>query len=134
MSFLTVGGFQYRDFCETRVVAIVLFVLGAVHPGIVGRDHHEAALDADVGCGHQGIGGHVQSHVLHGHQCAATGEGSSYAHLQGYLLVHRPLYAGIRVVGPGQSFEYLGARRAGIAGGQMHAGGVCAQRDGLVAR
>ncbi len=73
LGLAAVGGLDERDLGELGVVAVVLLVLGAVHAGVVGGDQDQPALDAGVGGGEEGIGGHVDAHVLHAHQGAGTG-------------------------------------------------------------
>ena len=70
IGLLAVRRIEARDAPEGRVVAAVLLVLGAVAAGIVGGEQHQARVDAGVGGAHEGVGGHVDAHVLHGDEAA----------------------------------------------------------------
>ena len=65
LRFLTVGRLQQGDRSKACIDAVVLFVLRAVHTWIVRADDDQSRPHAGVGHAHQGVGGHVDSHVLH---------------------------------------------------------------------
>ena len=99
-------------------------------PGIVGRNHHQRAVQPRIRHGKQRIGGHIQAHVLHGHQGARAGKGHADAHLQRHFLVGRPLRP------PAQSFEgfeNLRRGRAGISRAELHAAFKGGHGNGFVA-
>ena len=109
-----VGGLQHGDFRRLGVVAGVLLVLGGVHPRVVGHHDDHARVHASVGHGEQGVGGHVQAHVLHAAEGALSRQGGAEGGLHGHLLVGGPL--AVDVVKLGGLLGDLGAGGAGVAG------------------
>ena len=91
VGLLAVGRLEHRDLGELGVVAVVLLVLRGVHAGVVGADDDQAGVDAGERERHEGVGGHVETHVLHGHDGAHAGERSAHGGLEGDLLVDAPL-------------------------------------------
>ena len=130
-AFLAVRRLQHGDLGHTRVVAAVLLVLGGVHARVVRDGQHQPGVHPDIGQGHPGVGGHVQPHVFHGHQRPRAAQARPDPHLQGHLLVGRPLAIDIGVCG--QFLQYLRGRRPGIGGSDAHARAPRAQGDRLVA-
>ena len=132
VGLLGVRRVQARHAGKRGVVPRVLLVLGAVHGGVVGDEKHEACVDARVGDAHEGVCRNVQANVLHGDQRAHTAHGRANAHLEGDLLVGRPLAVDVTVLH--EVLEGLGGGGAGVA--RSHAR-TCRPRplgDGLVAR
>ena len=129
---LGVGGLQHRNVRELAEEARVLLVLRAVDARIVADHQHQAPVDADVGHRHQRVGRDVQAHVLHGRECAHSGEGGPDGHVAGHLLVGRPLRVQVfgRVLG--QALQDLGARRSRVGRRHPHARLPGAPRDRLV--
>ena len=88
VGFLLVGRLQAGNLGKAGVVARILFILGGVHRGVVGNQVDQTA----VGAGHrrvgEGVGGHVQTYVLHAHQ----GPSASVGYPDGFF--HRGLFVG----------------------------------------
>ncbi len=127
--------FQHGQRRQLGVIAVVLLVLAGEERRVVGADDDHAALDPDVGQGHEGVGGHVQAHVLHGGEHPpAAGRGAG-RHLQGYLLVDRVFEGQVRLPGdfvaPVADFR---GRGAGVGGDQGHPRLQGAPDDGLIAQ
>ena len=126
---------QHGEAGHFGVIAIVLFVLAGKEGRIVGADDDHAALDPHVSQGHEGVGGHVEAHVLHGGEHSpAAGRGPG-GHLQGHLLIDRIFEAQVGLardlVAPVADFR---GRGAGIGGDQGHPGLQGAADDGLIAQ
>ena len=103
-----------------------------MHAGIVRRHHHEALVDAIVGGGEHRIGGHIQSHMLHGTQAADAGNGRAVRHLRRHLLVGRPFTVeGIPILG--QVFKNLRTGCSGICGTDLYARLIRTAGNGFVA-
>ena len=87
---LLIRRFEGRHEGEFPVETRILLVLRRVHRGVVGRHDYQSA----VGPGHrrvdEGVGRHVQPHVLHADQRALAGERHAERLLHGRLLVRRP--------------------------------------------
>ena len=122
---------DHRQLRELGVVAVVLLVLRAVHRRVVGGHDHEAAGHVDHRRREERVGGDVETHVLHRGERAGAGQRGAGRGLDGHLLVGRPL--GVDVVVLGQRLHDLGARRAGIGGGEADARLPGAASDRLVA-
>ncbi len=80
-------------------MAVILLVLGAVHPRIIGAHKQQAAADAGVGKCHQRICGYIDSHMLHRHQHPRSRQRGTDTHLQGHLFVGCPVGAQPRKAG-----------------------------------
>jgi hypothetical protein len=137
VGFLLVGGFQTGNHGEVGEIAAVLFVLTGVHSRIVGYGQNQAAFDIQE-CGvHKGIGGYVESDMLHRHQRAAAAEGSAQRFFESCLFIGAPTGLGSAVfIGrrrDEQIFHDFGRRGAGIAVCGADAGMQGAEGDGLVA-
>ncbi len=91
LGLLAVARFQAGHAGKPAVVSIVLFVLRAVHVGIVGADEDQPCLQS----GHRGVkecvGSHVEADVLHHRHRPAAGVCRANGHVQGDLFVGRPL-------------------------------------------
>ncbi len=74
VGFLVVGRLEAEDVGELGVEAAVLLVLRAVHAGIVGADHDEAAVGPGDGGVHERVGGDVEADVLERDQGPLAGE------------------------------------------------------------
>ena len=82
---------------------VVLLGVGAVHPGVVGHEDHQAAAHSHVGVGLQWFGGHVEPNPLHGGDRAQARHGTGDGGLGGHLLVHRPF--GMVMEGTSASYQ-----------------------------
>ena len=131
VALLRVRGVEAGDAAKGGVEARVLLVLGRVAGRVVRGQEHEAGVHAGGRGGHEGVGGHVDAHVLHRDERAHAGNGGAQGHLEGDLLVGGPL--AVDVVLAHEGLEGLGGRRAGIAHAHGHAGLPGALGDGLVA-
>ena len=98
---------------------VVLLVLGAVHARVVGGDDDATSVDASVGEGEQGVGGHVEAHVLHDGNGPTSCVGGAKGHLQGHLLVRAPLGIDLWVLH--NVLEDLSGGRARVAGSHLDA-------------
>ena len=114
---LAVRRLEHRHFGEAGVVAVVLLVLAGELLGVVGGDEDQPAAHPGVGEGEQRVGGDVDADVLHGDQHPGAGPRCAGADLEGDFLVHRPLAA--RAGQRREHLEDLGARRAGVPGGEI---------------
>ncbi len=132
VGLLRVGRVEARDAREGRVVARVLLVLRAVAGRVVGGQQHEAGVHARVGHAHERVGRDVDAHVLHRGERAHAAHGGADGHLEGDLLVGRPL--AVDAVLLHQVLERLGRGGAGVSRAHGDAGLPRALRDGLVAR
>ena len=122
---------QHGDLAETGPVPAVLLVLRAVLAGVVGHDNHKAALHPGVGDGHQGVGSHVQTHMLHAGNGPSSGQRRAVGHFQRHLLVGRPLCVHL---GVGRQLRHdLAARRARIGAADNHTGLPGAPGNRLIA-
>ena len=131
-TFLAVGGLHHGDLGGPGVVAGILLVLGGVHAGVVGHGQHHASVHADVAHGEQGVGGHVEAHVLHGAERACPADGGAAGGLGGHLLIGGPLAVDFRVFDGG--LGDFGAGGAGVGGHHPHTGLIEAAGNGLVAQ
>ena len=131
LTFLGVGGLQHHQFGRLGVVAGILFVLGRVHSRVVRHQNHHAGVDAGVGGGEQGVGGHIEAHVLHAGEGPRPGDGGAQSCLHPYLFIGGPFTVDLRI-GSGRLGDF-GAGSAGIAGHHTASGFVQAPGNGLVA-
>ena len=130
-AFFGIRRFQHRDLGKTADPTVVLFILGAVHPGIVGGDQHETAFDAGKGHGHQGIHGDVDTDMLHAGHGPAAGDGGADGDFHGDFFVGRPF--GIHFIIFRGVFGNLRRGRTGIGRDDIDTGFPCAQSDGFIA-
>ena len=128
------GGFEHRQPGELGVIAVVLFVLARKHGGVVGGQDHHAALDADIGERHEGIGRHVEAHVLHhGHAAHPAGRGRG-GHFHRDFFVGAVLEVEVALLGDLKEVErQLRGGRAGVGAGEGDARLDGAAGNGLVA-
>ena len=87
VSLLLRGGLEGGYHGELAVEARILLVLRRVHRGVVGHQHHHAAVDARHAAVDEGVGTDVQSHVLHAHQGSFAHVRHAESGLHGSLLV-----------------------------------------------
>ncbi len=125
-----IGRLQHGNLRREGVIPVVLLVLGAVHFGVIGRNDDEAAPNARVGRREEGVGRHVQPHVLHGRKGPRPREGCAEAHLHRHLLVGGPL--GVHSLVAREDFQDLCGRGPRIGRRNPHPGFECAQGDRLV--
>ena len=86
-----VGGLQHGHLGGDGVVPGVLLVLGGVHPRVVGHTDDHPGVHPGIGHGVQGVGGHVQAHVLHGAEGPLSRQAGPEGGLHSHLLVGGPL-------------------------------------------
>ena len=127
-----VGGLQHGQLGSHGIVPGVLLVLGGVHAGVVGHGDDHARIHTGVCHGEQGVGGHVQAHVLHGAEGALARQTCAEGGLHGYLFIGSPL--GVDLIKFGHLLGDLGAGGAGVAGHHAAAGLVQATGNGGVAQ
>ena len=114
-------------------MAVVLLVLAGMAAGVVGGEHHQAAGQADVHRGEQGVGGHVEPHMLHGNQAHGPAQSPAGGHFHGHLLVDG-VFQPVAAL-PAQAEEgisHFRGRRARITGNHMHARFQSAAHDGFI--
>ncbi len=73
-----------------RIVAVVLFVLGAVQRRVVGGDDDQGAVGPRIAGCKQGIGRDIDADMLHDHHRPGAGQSSADSDLHGDLFVGRP--------------------------------------------
>ena len=130
-----VGGLQHGHLGGDGVVAGILLVLRGVHTGIVGHAQYKTAVDAGVGHGVKGVGGHVQTNVLHGASRARACERCTEGDLKGDLLVGCPFAPQVGAIAAifGGKFGDFGGGRSGVAGNEAATCLVQTAGNGLVA-
>ena len=135
LGFLSRNGLKTGQRGETGVMAVVLLVLAGMAAGVVGREHHQTAGQADIGRGKQGIGGHVEAHMLHGHQAHGAAQGTAGGHFHGDLLVNgvfQPVAA--LTAQAEEGVGHFRGRRARITGNHVHARFQSAAHDSFIAQ
>ena len=132
LALLRIAGLHHGHLGETGIVTVVLLVLGGVAAGVIGSDDDIAAAHAHVGCGEQGVGGHIEAHHLHGGQGAGAGHGGTVSHFGTHLLIGSPLAVDILAV-LGQVFQDFGAGRTGVGRADLDTGFIDAACGSLVA-
>ena len=132
IGLLGVGGLQDGEVGEAAPVAGILLVLGGGQAHVVRHGHHQTPTNPNEGLGHEGVRGHVQAHVFHGAEGAATRQGGADGHFQGHLLVYRPLR--VEVFIGGGVFEDFRRGRAGVGRCDPAASFPGTAGDGLVTR
>ena len=95
-------------------MAGVLLVLRGVHARVVGHHDDHARVHPGVGDGEQGVGGHIEAHMLHAAEGAAARQGGAEGSLHGHLFVGGPL--AVDVVKFGGFLGDLCAGSTGITG------------------
>ncbi len=90
LAFLGIRGLQHGHLGELSVIAVVLLVLRGMHLRIIGGHQDQPPFDAGIGKGEQGIGRHVDPHMLHGDKGARTGKRGAHGHLESDFLIGRP--------------------------------------------
>ncbi len=133
VSLLRGGGVEAGDFGERREGPGVLLRLGGDGARVIGDEDDHAALHAHIFEAHEGVGGHVQADLLHGHQRAGTGVGGTGRELHGRFLVDGPFDVGVFSFPFGDRLENFGGRRARVTADDVDACRQRAERDGFVA-
>ena len=129
--FGRIGGIEHGNMRGAGIKARILLILRGVHARVIGRENHETAVDARVGSGEQGVGGHVDAHVLHAREHAAASGACAQANFHGDFLIRAPfgIYAGLLR----ERFHGFGRRRAGVCHANSGASLPRAARNRLVA-
>ncbi len=130
------GRIQDRDFAEHGEKPAVLFGLGAVRSGVIGDDDQKAAFNSEIGGAQKGIGGDIQSHLLHGDSGALAGIAVPQGDFVGHLFVEGPFGVELDAGFPGKSHhgtKNFGGGGAGVGSGQGAAGLDEAPGNGFVA-
>jgi hypothetical protein len=89
--------------------------------GVVGGDDQESAFHPGVGRAHQGVAGHVQSHLLHAGRRPTPGITDREGGFEGHFLIDGPFPHGRALGGLGHLDEGgkdLGGRRPRVGGGE----------------
>ncbi len=129
---LAVGRFEHGQLGGPCIVAVVLFILGGMHAGIVSGDNDKTLADTVVGRRKDGVGRHVQADMLHGSDRAHAGDGGSVGNLCGHLFIGCPFMVDVFVLG--QVFENFCTGSSGIGTSHLHAGFEQTARNRLVPR
>ena len=87
LGFLRGGRLKTGQQGKARIGAVVLLVLARVTAWVVSRQQDHAAGQARVNGGEQRVGGHVDAHVLHGHEAHGAAKGGTGGHFHSHLLV-----------------------------------------------
>ena len=132
MAFLAVGRLQHGDVRRAGDHAAVLFILAGMHIGIVRRHDHQPRVHARIGSGIQGIGRHIDAHMLHAAHGARARHGRAEGRFHSHLFVGGPFAVDFGI--SSAELRNLRAWRARIAGYHPHAGLIRAARNGLVAQ
>ena len=127
------GGVEAGDLGEGREGPGVLLGLRGDGARVVRDEDHHATLDAHVFEAHEGVGGHVQADLLHGHQRAGTGVGSTGGEFHGRFFVDGPLDVGVFSFPFGDRLQHFGGRGARVTADDVDACRQRAERDGFVA-
>ena len=133
LALLAVCRLHHGNAGSAGIVAVILLILRRVHAGVVGCDDHIGSTGSHVGGGKQGIGRHVQSHVLHSAQGAHTGYCGTIGHLRGHLFIGCPLAVDILFI-LRRIFQDFGTGGAGIGRAKLNASLIDAPRNGLITR
>lgn len=99
MAFLAVGRLQHGDVRRAGDHAAVLFILAGMHIGIVRRHDHHPRVHARIGRGIQGIGRHIDAHMLHAAHGARARHGRAEGRFHSHLFVGGPFAVDLRVLG-----------------------------------
>ena len=126
------GRIKARHLAELGKRARVLLGLRRDGAGVVCDHDDHAALDADVLQAHEGVGGHVQAHALHGNERASARVRRAGRDLERGLLVNGPLHVHVAGVPLCDGLDDLRRGCAGIPRHHVHAGGERAERHRLV--
>jgi len=134
VGLLLVGRLETGNVCEVGEPATVLFVLRAVHPGVVGHGQHESTAGRDDSGVDERVCGDVQPDVFHRDQHALAGHRDTERFFVGGLLVGTPRgqRAAFALGMLQQVLQDLGRGGAGIGVSRRDSGVHRAQRDGLV--
>ncbi len=107
-----------------------MFVLTGCEAWIIGTRHNECSAHSTVGCGEQGVGCHIEAHMLHGDQCAASGKCDSKGDFRGDFFVWRP-FSGDAV--RTECREDFGGGRSGVSRAACDVVMSGCESDGFVA-
>ena len=132
LAFLTVSGFQHRNFSVTCVVAVILFVLRRMLTGFVRRNDNETCVGSAVSDGKEGVCGDVETDVLHACKSSAAGNSCSECRFESDLFVRRPL--SVYVLIRSEIFQNLCAGCSGVSRGKSDASLPHAAGNRFVAR
>ena len=91
VGFLLIARLEHGHHGEISIKSRILLVLRGMHRGVVGRYDQQTSVGARHGRIHEGIGRHVQAHVLHRRDGALAAIRHTQRCLQRGLLVARPV-------------------------------------------
>ncbi len=133
LRLLEVRRFEQRDLHQPREMAGFALVDAGERPGIVAGDEDHPAPRSRPGQVEEKIGGDVDAVLLHDAERPESREGCRGSNLHGHLFVGGPLHVELsRFREPGECFDDLRRRGAGITGGDPHPGLQGAAGDRLV--
>ncbi len=98
VGLLAVSRVEARDATKGGIVTAVLLVLRAVAGRIVCGEQHQTRVDARVGCAHERVSSHIDTHVLHGDEATDATHGGTEAYLKRDLLVGSPFRIDVRLL------------------------------------
>ena len=133
LALLRVRRLHHGDLGMGCVIAVVLFILGAVTTGIIRGNEYKAAVHTGIAHCKNGVRRHIHTHVLKGAEGPRAADGSTGGNLKGNLLVAGPLGIDIRFIPFSDGFQNLRAGSSGIGSGNPAARLVYTPGNGLVA-
>ena len=117
--FAAVGRFQHGELGGFRIVAGILLVLRGMHARVVRNADDHARIHARIGDGEEGVGGDVESDVLHAAKAPLPCHRGAERRFHGDLFVGRPFAVDGVVLR--RFLGHFRARGAGIGGGDAAA-------------
>ena len=133
IGFFRCGGVEAGELGKGRERPGVLLGLRRDGTRVVGDEDDHAALHAHILEAHEGVGGHVEADLLHGHQRAGTGIGGAGGELHGGFFVDGPFDVGVFSFPFGDRLQNFRGGGAGVTADDVDACRQRAERDGFVA-
>jgi len=132
LGFLRIRRFQHGDFGKLGIIAVVLFVLRAVHGRIIGADDDQSTFNSGVAHRENRIGCDVDADMLHHSQRSRPAKSCTDGDFHRHFFIGGPLRVNTVVF-----CEFLEDFRAGsprITGAESRAAFKSASGNGLVSR
>ena len=121
LGFLGGGRVKTGHKGKLGVAPRILLVLGGVAGGVIAHNNDQPALCPGVGKGHEGVGCHVQPHVLHGNHRAHSGPGGPDYHFHCHLFIHGPFDIVVPLLPGRKGIDDLRRRSPRITSSHLHA-------------
>ena len=129
--FSRVGRLKHGNLRRDGVMAAVLFVLGRMHPRVVGNRDHHAGVHAGVRHGIERVRGNVQANVLLRAEGTSACQRSAERGFHGNLFIGSPFTVNFIIFG--SFLRDLRAGGAGIAGDKADTCLIQTSRNSFVA-